>query len=132
MKDQRFLFGILTGVGLALLVAILVSVNQPRVAYGEGGPGQAGNLTVVTAHYQTNQDVLYVVDSQQEVIMTYVLWGPGSGEGTKALKKLQLLAVRSIKWDKRLVDYGGYGEATEEKVRKGVLQKMDKEDDAAP
>ncbi|MBI2191827.1 MAG: hypothetical protein HYU36_07580 [Planctomycetes bacterium] len=131
MKDSRFLLGVLAGVGLALLVAILVSVNQPRLAYGESGPGQANHLTAVTGTIQANQDVLYLIDSQQEVLLAYVVYGQGGGAGPKSAKKLEFLAARNIKWDKKLEDYGGTGPAKVSDVKKGVINKMENEEEGS-
>jgi len=118
MKDKTFLFGVLTGVAIVLAVAVIISVNQTRPVYAEGGVGQAGGVTVVTANFGANQDLLYLVDSEEETILAYAI-GQGYQKGRGA--KLEFLASRSYKWDKKVENYNGIGISVKD-VKEQVLR----------
>lgn len=131
MQDNRYLIGILTGVALTLAVAVIFSVTQPRNAMAQaagGGPGNASHVTAVTAQYQANQDILYIVDSKEEIVLAYMIHGAGSRGGARSLGKLEFLAARTFKWDKKVEMFNPVGKMGVREVRQQVLKRMESED----
>ena len=125
MKDKTFLFGVLTGVAIVLAVAVVISVNQTRPVYAEGGVGHAGSVTAVTATFGANQDMLYVIDSDEEVVMAYAIAGPYQRGRNQT--KMELLAVRSYKWDKKAEYYNGIGKSVTD-IKEQVLRREEEPD----
>lgn len=107
MKDSKYVMGVITGAAIAFGISVLVLVNEPRSLHAADEGSSSGHITAVTAEFTVGQEVLYVIDSQQEAIMVYMLNGPAAGSKNRTdLRKLELLAVRSYKWDKKLEEVG--------------------------
>jgi hypothetical protein len=107
MKDSKYIMGVITGAAIAFGLCVFAFVNEPRALHADDEAASAGHITAVTANYNVGQEVLYLIDSQQETIMAYMVNGPASGVNNRAdYRKLQLLAVRSYKWDKKLEEVG--------------------------
>ena len=107
MKDSKYVMGVITGAAIAFGLCVFAFVNEPRAVHAEDRAASGGHLIAVTADYNLGQEVLYLIDSQQETIMVYMFNGPASGtKNRNDMKKLQLMAVRSYRWDKKLEEVG--------------------------
>jgi hypothetical protein len=80
---------------------------------GEVGGVAHNNVIAVTARMEDNRDVLYLVDTANETILTYAYNRSGS-------RRLELLAARSFEYDRRLKRFNEGGPSPLE-VRDRVL-----------
>jgi len=122
MKDGKYLTGVLTGVALTLALVAILMINQPRPVLAE--TGKAGAITAVSERTTSGYPMLFVVDSQEQMIMTYLL----QERKGRQMNALEFVSARSFEWDRKAGVFNNYG-ATVSSVREAVLKKeeMDEE-----
>jgi hypothetical protein len=118
MKDSKYFVGVLSGVVIALLLVLILSVNQPSpvLAQAAGLPG--GHVTAVPWPSKQGDPILFLVDSQEEVVLTYIVYQTKG----RLTYPLEFLAARSYKWDKKAESFNNSG-PTVKSVREQVLKK---------
>lgn len=89
-------------VGLIVLLAVLLvesnsADNQARAA---GTSGVSGGVIAVTGRFDQFGDVLYLIDTNHQTLLTYA-FHRSSGGASRSFErgKLRLLAGRTFKWD---------------------------------
>lgn len=87
---------ILLGIIVCLLMIIILKNQTPCV--NAQGDGFARHVFGLIGQRQGNREPLYLIDTQEEVIMVYEYSVQGEGLG--------LVTTRSYKYDKKLEEFG--------------------------
>lgn len=110
-KTNKFLMVVI----VALLVALIFSVNSSRTVLVAGTSGAAGNVTAVTGNTESQAlDLLYVVDTQAKTVCVYQYRG----------NILNLVAARNIKFDLLLDEWGNTQSPSVKEVYNKVQKKI--------
>jgi len=117
MKDSKYFVGVLTGVVITLLLVLILSVNQPSPVLAQA-TGQSGHVTAVSSETKQGDPLVFLVDSQEEVVLAYILW---EAKG-KLSYPLEFLSARNYKWDKKAESFKNYG-PTVKSVRDTIMKK---------
>lgn len=130
MKTQAILIGALVGAVVAL-GTLLVLTNLPSTAaqaQGGGGGGGAGNVVAIATDFLEGQSLLYVIDSQAQVILAYGFYRTATGDAVGAIRRstmFDLVGGRSYKYDAQYVDRAGYyGNTTKDTTPDAVRKKL--------
>lgn len=93
--NRRSLIVLLAGLNLLLLVVIVFSVTGPQQAFGQAA-GRATDYVIVTGETETDNDVIYLVDSRARRMYAFRTTYPRM-PGTPA--RFGLLAQRDLAGD---------------------------------
>jgi len=118
MKDSKYLMGILTGVALTLALVAILMISQPRPVLAESSTGQAGAVTAVSSRTTAGLPMLFVVDSQEQIVMSYIL----QERKGRVMNALEFVSARSFEWDRKAGVFNNTG-TTVKQVREAVLKK---------
>lgn len=84
---------------IAVLLALLLGVRHVPTAQGEVSEGQADKVIAI-ASTQPSGTVLYLIDTNREVILVYGLHNPGPGKVMDLRTcAFEFLAGRPYRWD---------------------------------
>lgn len=103
---------ILLGIIVCLLMIIIFKNQTPYV--NAQGDGFAKHVFGLIGQRQGNREPLYLIDTQEEVIMVYEYSVQGEGLG--------LVTTRSYKYDKKLEEFGRLFGYKLDKIKE-ILQK---------
>lgn len=96
MKKKFNVYTVLLSAIIVLLL-IIIFRTQPQYVNAQGD-GAAGNIFGLIGQRQGNREPLYLIDTQEQVIMVYEYAPQGEGLG--------LASTRSYKYDKQLESFG--------------------------
>lgn len=74
---KKFVLGALICVNLALVVAVVFHA-RPEKAYAQRGRG--GSYTMLTARRNSNEDVVYVIDTSRQLMVGWLLEKARNGD----------------------------------------------------
>lgn len=97
MKQKIKIHTVLLSVIIVLLLVIIIFKNPAQYVNAQGD-GFARNVFGLIGQRQGNREPLYLIDTQQQVILVYEYSVQGEGLG--------LVSARSYKYDKQLEEFG--------------------------
>ena len=104
MDRTSFVIGTLTGLVVVLCVTLLIGPDSLRRAEAQATSGSAGAATIVTASYDGEQSVCYVLNAEKQTILIYSFNPPEAGSKNNLQNgQFEFLAGRHIKFDELLV-----------------------------
>jgi len=136
MKKVSVLNGILIGLVVVLLGVVLMqgTGNVAGAAVGVGGDeggakelrgtaAGAGGVFAVTGQYAQDNSVLYIIDTNREVILCYACYPKGRANVFKD-PTMDFLSGRNYVWDASYVQKAGYYGLTERHKPSEVRERM--------
>ena len=98
---NRLLLWLMGGTIVVLLVLLIATKQDGNLARAQdGGAASAGGIIALTGAFSSDLDILYVVDTNNQVILAYTFRPPGQGRGGLVTTgTFEFLAARHYKWD---------------------------------
>jgi len=130
MKTPGVLVAVLIGLIVVLVGVILIQESRFNVASAQeaGGVGVTANgVIAVTGLYSSDQSVLYVIDTNREVLMTYACYTKTAGRTSMFQRPfLSFLTGRSYVWDATLVQRKGFHGQMESPTPAAIREEIEK------
>ena len=114
MKQKIGIHTIMLSIVVVLLIAIIIFKN-PIQNVNAQADGSARHVFGLIGKRHGNKEPLYLIDTQEQVIMVYEYSVQGEGLG--------LVTVRSYKYDKQLEAFGKSFGTDVEKIKERLLKK---------
>ncbi len=71
MDSKNFAIGVLSTTAVILFVGLLVLETRPQPAYAASMNAQGGDYLVATGQLQDTEELLYVIDARNQVLVVY-------------------------------------------------------------
>lgn len=120
MKQKIGIHTIMLGIAILLLLAIII-FKKPAQYVSAQGDGFARHVFGFVGQRQGNREPLYLIDTQEQVILVYEYAIQGEGLG--------LVSVRSYKYDKQFEQFGKSHGYNLEKIKDYLLKEEEKTED---
>jgi len=130
MKTSGVLVAVLIGLIVVLVGLIVLQESRYNIATAQdaGAAGVAANgVIAVTGLYSSDQSVLYVIDTNREILMTYACYTKTGGRTTMFRQPyLTFLNGRSYVWDATLTQRRGYYGIMESPAPAAIREEIEK------
>ena len=92
MDSKNFAIGVLSTTAMILLVGLLIISTRPDPAYASGMTATSGNYSLTVGRISPAEEVLYVIDTSQEKLLTYSF-----DTGRRSIVPIQIIDLNQVR-----------------------------------